>query len=312
MSGGRTTWMGIDVAWMGRELNVRLAMKCGGETWGVLLSLWLAAKQQRSTDGRVKFGYVSLGREAHVDPDRVEVIVAAAVEVGVITSLESDDLGRLVGVLTDFAADDRRGGEALKKADQRAARRPGTEGDTGGQDTGVSHSVPLEEKRGEKKGLADARPGRATARPRRAVDQDQLPVDMPTHLAERVPVVLAKLVSVQAQRGGAVPTTRGVGLAISAFPRRDHLAVAAELEFWALAGYGMRKPTKDWAARYRAFLGNAVDADPVVTGAAAARPRTERDQRNAARLERARAAGLIGGLMSPTDTIEGSVVDAAA
>ena len=315
MSGGRTSWMGMDVAFMGRELNVRLALRCGGETWGVLLALWLNAKQQRSTDGRVKFGVVSLGREAVVDPDKVDEIIKAAVDIGVITDLEQDDHGRLKGTLTDFAADDRRGGEALKKAGQRANQQQGTERDSGGQGDVLSPSVPLEEKRGEKKTPADAGVRSASTRPRRTVDQDALPDDMPPHLAGLVPDLLAKLADLQRQRGGAVPTTRGVALAVKAFPGRDHRSIVSELEHWALAGRGQRKPIKDWAATFRTFLDNATDAAPSRPAAAPVRPRSEREQRNADRLARARAAGLVdGGLLSATrpDTIEGSTFDAAA
>jgi len=305
--------MGVDVAWMRRDLNVRLAMKCGGETWGVLLSLWLNAKEQRSADGRVKFGYVALGREAFVDPDVVEKIVATAVEVGVITDLEADDHGRMEGVLTDFAADDRRGRAAMKKAGQRSGQE-GTEGDNGSSqgDNGpscppVSPCVPPDKKRGEEKDLADARSPGARSRARRAVDQDALPDGLAPHLAARIPALLAVLGEVQGQRGGNVPTVRGVGLAVKAYPRRDHMAVMRELEYWALAGKGQRKPVSDWGATYRTFLSNAADADPirVAAGTAPVSAMSERERRNVER--RARAADALGDLMRPTaaETIDG-------
>jgi len=136
MANGRTIWMPIDVTWMKRELNMRLVLKAGPEAWGVLLNLWLEAKEQRSQDGTVKFGYVSIGQRICVDPDRVEEIVKQAVAVGVLTGLREGL--RCEAVLTDFAEDDRRGREAIKKAFQRA----GTEGDKGGQDGSLSPDVP--------------------------------------------------------------------------------------------------------------------------------------------------------------------------
>jgi hypothetical protein len=81
-------------------------------------------------------------------------------------------------------------------------------------------------------------------------------------VASRLDPVLTVLVAVQAERGGAVPTVRGVGLALVAYPGRDHLGVARELQHWALAGRGQRKPVKDWVRTYRTFLDGAEDAAP--------------------------------------------------
>lgn len=112
-------------------------------------------------------------------------------------------------------------------------------------------SAPKKEKRGSG--------GRAAG----VVDQLVPPQELPTEIADRLDPVLAILAGIQAERGGGVPTPRGIGLALVAFPRRDHLAVARELQHWALAGRGQSKPVKDWVATYRTFLGNSEDADPV-------------------------------------------------
>lgn len=86
-------------------------------------------------------------------------------------------------------------------------------------------------------------------------------------VAARLDPVLAVLAAVQDERGGAVPTVRGVGLALVAFPGRDHLAVARDLQHWALAGRGQRKAVKDWVRTYRTFLEGAEEAAPTRTTA---------------------------------------------
>jgi hypothetical protein len=62
------------------------------------------------------------------------------------------------------------------------------------------------------------------------------------------------------ERGGDMPTLRGVALAVEAFPDRDHLTVARELQHWALAGKGRNQAVVDWARTYRTFLRRAVPA----------------------------------------------------
>jgi len=88
-------------------------------------------------------------------------------------------------------------------------------------------------------------------------DTDALP-----EYADRLHPVLAVLTRVQAERGGEVPTLRGVALALAARPGRDHLAVAHELEHWALAGRGRERAVRDWVRTYRTFLEGASDRAP--------------------------------------------------
>jgi hypothetical protein len=101
---------------------------------------------------------------------------------------------------------------------------------------------------------------------RKVIDQDQLPDDFDLELSARALEVLAVLLGVQAERGGTVPTLRGVGLAMRRFPGRDHLRVVRELEHWALAGTGQRKTVRDWARTFGTFLDGSEDATPSRSG----------------------------------------------
>jgi len=103
--------------------------------------------------------------------------------------------------------------------------------------------------------LSDLAPGSAA--------EARVPGGLPAELADRLHPALAVLVRVQAERGGEIPTLRGVALALVAHPLRDHLAIAHELEHWALAGGGRNRVVKDWVRTYRTFLSGAPDAAPV-------------------------------------------------
>lgn len=101
----------------------------------------------------------------------------------------------------------------------------------------------------------DQKPGR---KPSASVDQDQLPDDLAEHLQATVREVHPRLVSVYQQRGGDLPTLRGVGLAVAAFPDRNHAGVCEDLEHWALTGKGRNQSVVDWSRTYRTFLRRAV------------------------------------------------------
>jgi hypothetical protein len=83
--------------------------------------------------------------------------------------------------------------------------------------------------------------------------------------------VLDVLARAHGERGGNTPTLRGVGLALAAIPDRDHLAVAHDLEHWALAGNGQKRGIVDWVAQYRNFLKRAAAGAPVRSQAARAK-----------------------------------------
>lgn len=85
--------------------------------------------------------------------------------------------------------------------------------------------------------------------------------------------VLLVLEDVATAKQTTRPTATAVQHAIDAFPDRDHLEVAGELEFWAIHGNGRRRAIKAIAQTYRNFLRKA---DPAAAGGAAQRSVTER------------------------------------
>ncbi len=111
----------------------------------------------------------------------------------------------------------------------------------------------------------------------RAVDQDEPPSSLSQELRPATEQVLRRLTAIQAERGGSVPTLRGVGLAVVAYPDRDLDAVVSELEHWALAGHGQRRPVKDWARTYRTFLERSAAASPTRPATVAGRQRKTYD-----------------------------------
>lgn len=105
-----------------------------------------------------------------------------------------------------------------------------------------------------------------TRTPSRPADQNEPPLLLHSDLHDTARLVLNVLKAVQAERGGDVPTVRGVGLSMLRFPNRDYLAVAREVEHWGLSGRGARKPVKDWARTFGTFLGNTSEGSPVRLG----------------------------------------------
>jgi hypothetical protein len=94
-------------------------------------------------------------------------------------------------------------------------------------------------------------------KPSRTVDQNALPSSLPAELHDTASSALGVLLAVQGERGGDEPTLRGVGLAVGAYPNRDHAGVVRDLEHWALAGNGQNREVLDWAKTYRTFLRKA-------------------------------------------------------
>lgn len=133
---------------------------------------------------------------------------------------------------------------------------------------GASVSVSASTSASDDQGSEDL-DARASARKRptiRTVDQDTYPETLVDELRDRAAAALTVLERVHGERGGNRPTRRGVGLAIAAFPNRDHLAVAGELEHWSTAGNGATKPQKDWARLFRTFLERSPEATPARAG----------------------------------------------
>jgi hypothetical protein len=141
------------------------------------------------------------------------------------------------------------------------------------------------------------------------VDPLIVPTDMSPELAARVDPVLAILQRVQAERGGKMPTPRGVALKLLAYPGRDHVKVAHELRYWATAGAGLRRNPQDWHRQYGAFLEQAEDAAP--SQGAGPRPLASNGRRDLDAERHERTARRLGHLMRPTVETEGGAVDAA-
>lgn len=107
---------------------------------------------------------------------------------------------------------------------------------------------------------------------RATVDQGALPASLPADLAPTAESVLGVLLGVQGERGGNLPTLRGVGLALVAFPDRDWMGVVRDLEHWTLAGTGQFRSIKDLVRLYRTFLERSPKGKPPTTRNGAALP----------------------------------------
>lgn len=85
---------------------------------------------------------------------------------------------------------------------------------------------------------------------------------MPGELHHAAHLSLSILRGVHEQRGGLEPTLRGVGLAIVAFPDRDHVEIARRVEHWLIAGNGREADCGDIVARFRKFLKGTAASSP--------------------------------------------------
>lgn len=154
----------------------------------------------------------------------------------------------------------------LEGALSSRVNRGSTEGHGSSTDTGNLANVnrgsvdPL----GTGNGVVVVRKGGPGGKPA-GPDPDALPDGFPDQLPGIAGNVLLILSRIHAERGGNVPTLRGTGLAIRAFPDRDHVAVVLELERWVLLGNGSTRKVKDWHRQYHAFLERSVAAAPSRT-----------------------------------------------
>jgi hypothetical protein len=297
MASGRTIWWPKDTAWWRREWIVELGEEFGAA--GPAIIDWLSCEAKlQDNGGAVKSGVKSVARGTFVDVVTVGHVLSRAVALGQLEDFEERD-GRFECRISGWKADNERGTATLRKRQQRD-RQGAASGllepnlPPGQPETGrdLSRDVPsgplrVEERR-EGQQTSSIDPGRVA----RSVDQDALPDTLEASLHPCAGRVLDVLVRVQAERGGAKPTSRGVGLAMVSFPNRDFEAVASELEHWALAGRGQAKPVKDWARTYRTFLERSPEGSPTRR---AETPQAERDRRKA----RSRAA--LTTLLQPTE-----------
>ena len=93
-------------------------------------------------------------------------------------------------------------------------------------------------------------------RPRKRRDappavEDLLPDGFPGELAGSVPPVLEVLTRIADAKGALVPTRLAVGRAIAAFPMREHLVEAQDLEHYLVHGDGADRKPSDVVGFYR-------------------------------------------------------------
>ncbi len=113
-------------------------------------------------------------------------------------------------------------------------------------------------------------------RSRRKVDQTTSPASFPVSLEPTLALAMPIVEAIQSERGGTVPSVRGVALAIEAYPDRDHMAVVRELQHWALIGGGRDRLVKDWSRTFATFLERTpAGSSPRVGGRA--RPESASD-----------------------------------
>ncbi len=123
-------------------------------------------------------------------------------------------------------------------------------------------SAAAERVRTERSARLLAEPGAApwlkpasTARPKVAVDPDALPDDLPEALhgvADEVLKVIDRIA--QARGSSVIPTRMAVGRALAAYPDRNHVSEALDLEHFLVHGDGRSYSAKDVVQRYRRQL----------------------------------------------------------
>lgn len=169
MSDGRIIWRPRDCGYLSREWIVELGEEFGPAGPLIIEHLEDQAKLQND-GGRVKTGPRSVARACFVDVVTVGHVVSHAVTLGLLVDYEERQ-GRFECVIAWFGADNRRGMDAKRKANQRARQSV----DTGDPDpvvtVGHDQSRPVtecplkrEERREEQLPAANAA-GKAAAPP---------------------------------------------------------------------------------------------------------------------------------------------------
>lgn len=140
MSGdGRTVWWPKDAAWWRREHVVELGEEFGPA--GPVVLDWLSCEAKSQNDGGwVKAGVRSCARGCFVEPVTVSHVLSRAVAIGALDEMEQAD-GRFRCRISGWAADNTRGGAAMRKQAQREKEaashgesRPVTDGHLKGQE----------------------------------------------------------------------------------------------------------------------------------------------------------------------------------
>ncbi len=92
-----------------------------------------------------------------------------------------------------------------------------------------------------------------------APDPDVLPSDFDLRLATAAKRCLPILQRTAEARGAKPVTLLAVARAVESYPRRDHVAVAGNVEHWLVHGTGAKQKPKDVVARFRNFLDSSED-----------------------------------------------------
>lgn len=151
MSAGKTYWWAKDAAWIDREHVVELGEE-HGPAGPLVLDVLCGQAKLENDGGSVMTGFRSLARKAFLPggSDEARRIVEHAARIGALDDLELDDDGRrFTARISGWQADQGRGYESVRKAQQRAQKPPqdpsdptGTDRDTVPENGTPSRSVP--------------------------------------------------------------------------------------------------------------------------------------------------------------------------
>lgn len=135
---GRSNWYAEDAGWLLWERTIILGEEFGPAAVAVMCAMKCAAKRQNDA-WRFKHGWRSLAREAamHGETEKVQEIVKRAADIGWLDDLDTSDTLTFTARIRGMLASERKGRDAIRKAESRAA----DSSDTSGQDRTVSASV---------------------------------------------------------------------------------------------------------------------------------------------------------------------------
>jgi hypothetical protein len=245
VSDGRTIWMPKDTGWWRREHVVELGEEFGPVGPAVLD--WLSCEAKLQNDGgNVKAGPRTLARGVFSDLVTVRNVLSRAVTIGALHHFEEHD-GRFTCTISGWSSDNQRGWNAFRQADYRAKNAEEVT-----ERNALSRPVaPREEKRREEKDN--------NVVPLHGEANDEAAKELVQHVEGVVPGgVHGFLCAVAANKGVAKPSATAIAKAITEFPDRDHMAVAKDLEFWALEGNGKQRERMALGNTYRNFLKRAT------------------------------------------------------
>lgn len=100
---------------------------------------------------------------------------------------------------------------------------------------------------------------RLEVRKNSAPDPDVLPADFDLRLATAAKRCLPILQRTAEARSAKPVTLLAVARAIESYPKKDHFAVAGNVEHWLCHGNGAKQKPKDIVARFRNFLDSSED-----------------------------------------------------